>query len=142
MQSNDKVDPKDPARDNKAVRILVVDDEEQVHYIFKINLKYEGYQLDCVFSGEEALKAVKAKKYDLVFIDKIMPGMDGVETCREVKKASPGSIAIFMTGSFDNESTGKELQFLAAGGKTYYLYKPFVLGELQEVIKNALKDKK
>ena len=133
---------KEKLPENKGVRILVVDDDRQVHDIFALRLKDEGYRIDYVFSGEEALKVVKVERYDLVFIDKFMPGMDGIESCREIKKVSPDSILIFMTGSFDKESTIKEAQFVDAGGRTYYLYKPFAQGELQEVIKKALNDGK
>lgn len=122
--------------------ILVVDDEPIIGTAFKVELGGSGYHVDSVLSGEEALKAVKQKKYDLVFIDKTMPGMDGIEACREIKKLSPDSIAIFMTGLFDKANTNKEAQFLAAGGRTYFLYKPFAQGELQEVVKKALIEEK
>lgn len=122
--------------------ILVVDDEPIIGTAFQRELGDKGYDVDCVLCGEDALKAVKEKSYDLVFIDKVMPGMDGVETCREINKASPGSILIFMTGHFDKESSIKEAQFIGAGGRSYYLYKPFARGELLETVSKALKDKK
>lgn len=121
-----------------AEKILVVDDEPIIGIAFQRELGEKGYDVDSVLSGEEALKAVKQKKYDIIFIDKVMPGMDGIETCRKIKYISPDSIAIFMTGLFDKENILKEAQFVAAGGRTYYLYKPFSQGELLEVIQKAL----
>ena len=118
--------------------ILVVDDEPLVGIAFQRELGMEGYQVDSVLSGAEALKAVKEKDYDLALIDKDMPLMDGVETCREINKVSPGLIMIFMTGLFDKHNIAKEREFVEAGGRTYYLYKPFAQGELLSVVQKAL----
>ncbi len=123
-----------------AENILVVDDEEIIGIGFDRLLVKKGYYVDSVLSGGEAVKAVTLKKYDLVFIDKMMPGMDGIETCREIKKLSPDSVCIFMTGLLDKENIMKEMAFVDAGGPTYYLYKPFSDGEIEEVIRKALKD--
>lgn len=122
------------------INILVVDDEKVVGIGFQRELSEASYNVDTVLSGEEAVKAVGKKRYDIVFIDKVMPGIDGIETCREIMKIRPDSICIFMTGRFDKESSIKEAQFMAAGGKTYYLYKPFASGEILDVVKKALKD--
>jgi len=122
--------------------ILVVDDERIIGTAFETALGDKGYNVDSVLNAEEALIAVTKKKYDLVFIDKTMPGMDGIEACREIKKLSPESIAVFMTGCFDKHNIIKEQQFVDAGGRTYYLYKPFARGELLEVVIKALSEKK
>ncbi|MBF0503643.1 MAG: response regulator [Candidatus Omnitrophica bacterium] len=122
--------------------ILVVDDEEIIGIVFDRELKEKGFHVDCVLGGEKALEAVRNKKYDLVFIDKTMPGMDGVETCRQLMKICPDTVAIFMTGSFDRDNIVKEQQFVAAGGRTYYLYKPFAQGEIHEVVQKALSERK
>ena len=121
-----------------AENILVVDDEPVVGIAFQRELCEKGYRVDSVLSGQEALKGVQNKKYDLVFIDQHMPGMDGVETCREIKKVSPDSILIFMTGLFGKENVIKEQRFIEEGGRSYYLYKPFAQGELQKVAAKAL----
>ena len=86
---------------------------------------------------------VKSKKYDLIFIDLVMPGMDGVETCRAIKKISPASILVFMTGKVGGhvDPIFKEVEFVNAGGKDYYLYKPFLAGEILAVTKKALKER-
>jgi CheY-like chemotaxis protein len=120
--------------------ILVVDDEPLIGTAFKRELSQKGYNVDCVLSGEEAVKAATQKKYHIGLIDKDMPGMDGIETCRQIKKISPDSILIFMTGLFDKQNIVKEQQFVEAGGRTYYLYKPFAQGEVQEVILKALSE--
>ena len=118
--------------------ILVVDDEALIGIAFEREFSDKGYHVDYVLNGEDALEAVKAKKYDLIFIDKKMPGIDGVETCQRLKMISPDSIAIFMTGSFDKDNKIKEQQFVDAGGRTFYLYKPFARGEVLAVIQKVL----
>ena len=125
-----------------AENILVVDDEAIIGIGFDRVLGNRGYHVESVLSGEEALAAVQKKRYDLVFIDKTMPGMDGIATCLEIKRLSPDSICIFMTGLLDKENNLKEQAFVDAGGKTYYLYKPFAAGELEEVTRKALSEKK
>jgi len=121
--------------------ILVVDDEALIGISFEREFSDKGFHVDCVLCGEEALRLVNLKKYDLIFIDKSLPGIDGIETCRQIKKISPDSIAIFMTGSFDKDNIIKEQEFVAAGGRTFYLYKPFAIGEVQEVVRKALNEK-
>ncbi len=123
-----------------AENILVVDDDAIIGITFQRELNEEGYNVDSVLNGEEALKAVKLKKYNWVFIDKVMPGMDGVETCKEIKKISPDSILIYMTGFLDKNNVLKEAEFVDAGGRVYYLYKPFAQGELLAVVQKALKE--
>ncbi len=122
--------------------ILIVDDEPLIGSSLKSELNDAGYHVDSVLSGVEALEAVKRKKYDVVFIDEVMPGMDGVETCKAIMKISAGSILIYMTGVFDSDNVVKELQFVDAGGQVHYLYKPFGTGEVLQVIVKALSGRK
>ncbi|MEI8345746.1 MAG: response regulator, partial [Candidatus Omnitrophota bacterium] len=85
-------------------RILVIDDDVQVHDIFLLRLKKDGYLIDYVFSGEEALPLVKSVNYDLIFVDMVMPGIDGVETCKAIKEIDPEAVLICMTGVFGKKS--------------------------------------
>ena len=118
--------------------ILVVDDAKVVGSAFRKELGEEGYDVDCALSGDEALEMIKAKKYDLIFVDLVMPGKNGIETCKAIKKASPASMQVFMTGKLDTETITKELEFLHAGGKVFCLCKPFNEGELITVTKKVL----
>jgi CheY-like chemotaxis protein len=124
---------------NNTLSILVIDDDKQVHDIFSLRLRNKGYQIDCVLGGEEALQAVKDKAYDLIFTDKEMPGMNGIETCRKIRNIRPEAVVILMTGNFGRNNVIEEQQFKEAGGRVYYLYKPFAVGELEDVIAQALK---
>ena len=66
--------------------ILVVEDEDDIRELLRYNLAKEGYQVTGSASGEEALKAVKATRPDLMVLDLMLPGMDGLEVCRSLKQ--------------------------------------------------------
>jgi CheY-like chemotaxis protein len=80
----------------------------------------------------------REKKYDLVFIDMVMPGMDGVQTCQTLRSINPDSILVFMTGKIDEHTVSREIEFTNSGGESFYLYKPFAEGEILGVTKKAL----
>ncbi len=122
-------------------RILVVDDVEIVFSAFRGELEKEGFRVDTALSGEAAVQKARTEKYDLIYIDMVMPGMDGIETCRAIKYISPASRLVAMTGQIYSGLANKELEFVKAGGKIYYLYKPFQTGEILQVTKLALLEK-
>jgi len=77
-----------PGEQEKSVekeRILVVDDEEDILELVKFNLAKEGYRVDCVISGERALTRVIEERPDLILLDLMLPGLDGLDVCRELK---------------------------------------------------------
>ena len=121
-------------------KVLVVDDYEIVFSAFKYELEKEGYEVDTALSGEAAIDKARSKHYDLVYIDMVLPGMNGIETCREINKLSPHSRLVAMTGHIYRGLANQELDFIKAGGKIYYLYKPFQAGELLETTHMALED--
>jgi two-component system phosphate regulon response regulator PhoB len=65
--------------------ILVVEDEKAIQELLEYNLRKEGYRVVGVGSGEEALRAARSLSYDLVLLDLMLPGMDGLEVCRALK---------------------------------------------------------
>lgn len=67
-------------------RILVVDDEEDILELIKYNLEREGYLVDCVDTGEEAIERAVAIRPDGILLDLMLPGVDGIEVCRELRK--------------------------------------------------------
>jgi CheY-like chemotaxis protein len=119
-------------------KILVVDDVEIVFSAFKQELEREGFEVDTALNGEAAVEKVKEKEYDVVFIDMVMPGLDGIQTCRAIKEVSPAARLVAMTGQIHRGLASKELEFVKAGGKIYYLYKPFQSGEILQVTREAL----
>ena len=105
---------------NNKPRILVVDDEPGMRITLEGIIEDEGYDVAGVENGYEALAEVQKKSYDLIFMDIKMPGMNGVETYREIKKASPRSVVVMMTGFSVEELVKEALQEGADG----VLYKP------------------
>jgi len=103
--------------------ILVVEDEEDIQEVVRYNLLKEGYKVTCAGTGEEALKVARAEVPDLVLLDLMLPGLDGLEVCRQLRK-DPGtdSIPIIMLTAKGEESdivAGLEL------GADDYVTKPF-----------------
>ena len=65
--------------------VLVVEDEEDILELVRFNLSKEGYQVLCASSGEEGLKSARNKRPDLVLLDLMLPGMDGLSVCKQLK---------------------------------------------------------
>jgi two-component system alkaline phosphatase synthesis response regulator PhoP len=104
-------------------KILVVDDEEDILELLRFNLTKEGYQVACASTGEEALSTVRSENPDLILLDLMLPGMDGLEAARRLKgEFSTKNIPIVMLTAKGEESdivTGLEL------GADDYITKPF-----------------
>ena len=83
-------------------RILVIDDDEAVRKLFLLSLEETGYSVYTVSSGMEGIKALKEGKYDLIFLDLKMPGMDGVETLRELRKIDR-DVPVYIITAFHDE---------------------------------------
>jgi len=104
-------------------RILVVEDDEDILQLLKYNLAKEGYKVTGAASGEEALKVLKSNVPDLVLLDLMLPGIDGLEVCRLLKReAKTSQVPIIMLTAKGEEAdivTGLEL------GADDYITKPF-----------------
>jgi two-component system alkaline phosphatase synthesis response regulator PhoP len=103
--------------------ILVVDDEEDIRELVELNLGREGYQILACDTGERALELVRARKPDLIVLDLMLPGVDGLEVCKRLK-ADPntGHIPVVMLTAKGEEAdivAGLEL------GADDYVTKPF-----------------
>ena len=85
---------------DKGKRVLVVDDEETVGIGMSEMLKDAGFNAFYVTSGRSAIEAFRQNIYSLVFMDMIMPGMNGLETYRQIKKLNPETKVVLFTGYF------------------------------------------
>jgi len=121
-------------------RVLIIDDEPIICHGLEKELTDAGYETDSAGSCDEALVKVQAGHYDLIFVDLVLPGKDGIETCKAIREISPQAKQVFMTGMLEVDPIFKEMQFVKAGGEAHYLYKPFASGEILEVAQKALKD--
>ncbi len=119
-----------------APRILIIDDEAGVRKILSKVLKKEGYKVLTAASGEKAIKIVKNKKVDLTLVDLKMPGIDGVETIRRIRKSDSSVINVIITGYGEMKSV-KEATDL---GVFDYITKPFDLKYIKALIKHLLID--
>ncbi|EFI84003.1 Transcriptional regulatory protein YycF [Listeria grayi] len=115
-------------------KILVVDDEKPIADIVKFNLNKEGFDVYCAYDGDEALQLVEEVQPDLILLDIMLPGRDGVEVCREVRKKY--DMPIIMVTAKDSEIDkvlGLEL------GADDYVTKPFSNRELIARVKANLR---
>ena len=117
-----------------AGRILVVDDEPQMRRIMLSLLSAQGYEVTAALTGEEALEKVRAEQFDLVLLDVNMPGMGGMEACRELRRGS--DIGIIMLTVRDSERD--KVDALDAGADDY-ITKPFGSPELLARIRATLR---
>ncbi len=76
----------DPMVATNAQKVLLVDDEADIIELLKYNLEKEGYQVSTALNGRDALKTAKAVRPDLIVLDIMMPGMDGVEVCNHLRQ--------------------------------------------------------
>lgn len=117
--------------------ILIVDDEEDILELLKVNLSNEGYNILQTMTGEEAIKIAKQSSPDLIVLDLMLPGIDGLEVTKYLRKAeATEDIPIVMLTAKGEESdivTGLEL------GANDYISKPFSPRELTARIRAILR---
>lgn len=111
--------------DSKA-SILLVEDEENLQEALKLNLELEGYQVSTAETGVEALKAIAREYFQLVILDIMLPGMDGISVCENIRLQNNDVPILFLSAK--NSSTDRVLG-LKKGGDDY-ITKPFDLEEL------------
>ena len=98
-------------------RIIVIDDEDAIRKSFELALEDSGYQVDTASSGKEGIHMISRKPYDLVFLDLKMPGMNGVETLRELRKMDQ-NVPVYIVTAFYGEFFD-ELQGMAHEGTEF-----------------------
>lgn len=115
-------------------KILVVDDEKVMVKGIRFNLENEGYQVDVGYNGRQAVDMARATDYDLIMLDLMMPELDGLEACMEIRTFSTVPI-IMLTAR--GEDTDKLLGF--EYGADDYITKPFNILEVKARIKALLR---
>jgi len=114
--------------------ILVVDDLKSVRLTLGGILEDEGYNVVLAENGYQAIEAAKQTPFDLVFMDIKMPGINGVQTFREIKKINPKAAVIMMTASSVEELIKEALD----EGAYAVVYKPFDVEKIVSITKSAL----
>jgi len=117
-------------------RILLVEDEPSIALALEDDLRREGYAVDLALDGEEACRLGAAGRYDLILLDVMLPGKDGFEVCREIRRAGVRTPILFLTAR--THESEKVLGFDL--GANDYITKPFSPRELRARIKARLRD--
>jgi two-component system response regulator MprA len=117
------------------VRVLVVDDEPAVRESIGRSLRFEGYQVELAGDGHTALDAVLTRRPDVVVLDVMMPGLDGLETCRRLRITGDRVPVLMLTA---RRNVGDRVAGLDAGADDY-LVKPFALEELLARVRALLR---
>ncbi|MEY4846581.1 MAG: phosphate regulatory protein [Pseudomonadota bacterium] len=120
--------------------VLLVEDEKSIVTLIKYNLEKEGFKVFCAETGEEALKIIKEKTFDIVILDWMLPDVSGIEVCRQIKKDKKLKnipvLILTAKGEPDDKIKGLEV------GADDYVTKPFNNKELLLRIKSLIKRSK
>jgi len=116
-------------------RILVVDDDPKMLSLMRRGLSFDGYAVELAADGEEALRSARESAPDLVVLDVMLPGLDGVEVCRRLRAGDPNLPILMVTakGRVPDRVAGLD------AGADDYLVKPFAFDELLARIRALLR---
>jgi two-component system alkaline phosphatase synthesis response regulator PhoP len=127
------------SRNDPKASLLVVEDEESLREAIKLNLELEGYEVTTVDNGAAVLKAVKHEYFDLIILDIMLPEMDGITVCENIRMQNNEVPILFLSA---RNSGADRIEGLKKGGDDY-ITKPFNLEELLlRVEKLVVKNKK
>ncbi len=119
---------------NGSARILLVDDEQSIQTLLSYPLRKDGYHVTSALDGSEALQRFEEGRFDLVILDLMLPKLDGVEVCRQLRSRSQVPIIMLTAkGSETDKVAGLEV------GADDYITKPFSMREFRSRVKAALR---
>jgi len=114
-------------------RILLVEDEENLHLAIKLNLELEHYNVSSVYNGKNAISKFREGRYDLIILDVMLPEISGFDICESIRLENSKIPILFLTAKSTNEDKIKGLKIADD-----YLTKPFNLKELLLRVKNLI----
>lgn len=117
-------------------KILIIEDEKQIARFLELELRHEGYGVNIEYDGREGLRSVEEDEPDLVLLDIMLPGINGMEVCRRIRQFS--EVPVIMLTARD-ETTDKVMGLDI--GADDYITKPFAIEELLARIRAALRKK-
>jgi len=119
------------------VEVLLVEDDEAIGDLVKYNLERQGFAVDWVLDGKEALERLKEKKYDIIILDLMLPSVDGLELCQKVRQEGKNreTPIIVLTALGDEDTKVKGF----SAGADDYVTKPFSVKELLARIEAVLR---
>ena len=119
------------------VEVLLVEDDEAIGDLVKYNLERQGFAVDWVLDGKEALDRLNEKKYDIIILDLMLPSVDGLELCRKIRSEGKNreTPIIVLTALGDEDTKVKGF----SAGADDYVTKPFSMKELLARIEAVLR---
>ena len=113
-------------------KLLIIDDEEGIRKVLTLSLASDGYDVVTAAVGEEGIEIFKKESPSIILTDIKMPGMDGIETLKQIKAKDPTIDVIMVTGSVDSKVGESAL----SAGATDHMVKPFDINNLVEKIQD------
>ena len=113
-------------------KVLVVDDEKLIVKGLRFSLEQDGMEVDCAYDGEEALEKAKAGEYDIILLDLMLPKMDGLEVCQQIREFSNVPI-IMLTAKGEDMDKILGLEY----GADDYVTKPFIFWKSRPVSRRS-----
>lgn len=117
-----------------AKKVLVVDDEKLIVKGIRFSLEQDGMEVDCAYDGEKALECAKNKEYDMILLDLMLPKMNGLEVCQQIREFSDVPI-IMLTAKGEDMDKILGLEY----GADDYITKPFNILEVKARIKSIMR---
>ena len=117
-----------------AKKVLVVDDEKLIVKGIRFSLEQDGMEVDCAYDGEEALSMAKEKEYDMILLDLMLPKLDGLSVCQQIREFSNVPI-VMLTAKGEDMDKILGLEY----GADDYITKPFNILEVKARIKTILR---
>ena len=119
-----------------AKKVLVVDDEKLIVKGIRFSLEQDGMEVDCAYDGEEALSMAKEKEYDMILLDLMLPKLDGLSVCQQIREFSNVPI-VMLTAKGEDMDKILGLEY----GADDYITKPFSLAVLRARINTQLRNR-
>ncbi|HEU5187159.1 MAG TPA: response regulator transcription factor [Candidatus Saccharimonadales bacterium] len=117
------------------MRLLIIEDEQKIARALKKGLRQEGFAVDVCFNGDEGLRFALDEPYDVMVLDRMLPGLDGIAICKALRAANVQTPIIMLTAK---DKVSDRVQGLNAGADDY-LVKPFAFEELLARLRSLLR---
>lgn len=119
------------------VRVCIIDDDEKICRMFKTVLNEEGINADYALSGHSAVEMVRSNSYDILFIDMVMPGINGLQTLEQIRTFNPNIPVVMISGY----SVAELLETPKKLGIYESIDKPIYISQIMKVINDIVKEK-